>query len=429
MTDRNEPRVARTPRRARTTGLALVIVGLAAAVAAPTVHAAAPSPQWTRQFGTPESDQVFDIALDGSRNVIVVGETLGDLGRKQIGDGDAFVQKRRPNGAVLWTRQFGTKHNDIAYGVGVDRAGNIYVVGATRGNLARPNQGGDDAFVRKYSPAGKARWTRQFGTGIADVARDVAVDRSGDVYVAGEIGRVDEGSSDGFVRRMSPAGRTRWTHRIRTPEFEEAVGVTIDGAGNAYAAGHTLGSLGGPNLGGLDVFLRKVSPKGKTRWTRQIGSDTWEMADAVGVDRKGNAIVLGQTQGVIGDSKLGPQDLFLRKVSPKGAVVWTRQVGSTQSESAGGLAIDRAGNAYVAGDTNGDFASPQIGSSDAILLKVGPGGGPRWSMQFGTDDQDGAWAVAVDGNGRAHVAGGTRGALKGTNKGDIDVFIRRYAAK
>lgn len=56
-------------------------------------------------------------------------------------------------GKIVWSRQFGSSGGDKALGVVADATG-AYVAGVTSGVLQGANAGGDDAFVRKYSPDG-----------------------------------------------------------------------------------------------------------------------------------------------------------------------------------------------------------------------------------------------------------------------------------
>src|SRR3972149_9981058 len=66
---------------------------------------------------------------------------------------------------IIGIRQFGTSAGDVGQDVAVDAAGNAYVVGNTGGTLpGQTSAGGQDAYVRKYDPAGNEGWTRQFGT-------------------------------------------------------------------------------------------------------------------------------------------------------------------------------------------------------------------------------------------------------------------------
>jgi hypothetical protein len=116
---------------------------------------------------------------------------------------------------VIWTRQFGSELRDAGYGVAVDGSGNIYVAGETSGSLeGNENAGGTDLFLVKYDTAGNRIWTRQFGsadpnvTGI-EVSGDVAVDESGNAYVTGHVSGTLDGSTysmfpDAFLVKFAP---------------------------------------------------------------------------------------------------------------------------------------------------------------------------------------------------------------------------------
>ena len=107
---------------------------------------------WTRQFGTSDNDYAPGLAVDASGNVYIAGYTLGALpGQSFSGSMDAFVRKYDGEGNELWTRQFGTSDNDSAYGLAVDASGNVYVAGETRGALPGQSSSGSlDAFLIKF---------------------------------------------------------------------------------------------------------------------------------------------------------------------------------------------------------------------------------------------------------------------------------------
>jgi len=148
-----------------------------------------PTPAFTViQFGTTDSDFASDMAIDRAGNVYVVGTIdKGALpGQTSLGEVDAYVRKYDVHGNEIWTRQFGTQSQDHASGVRVDGAGNVYVVGFTRGALTgETNLGSSDVYLRKYDGDGSELWTRQFGTEGMDMANGIAIDRTGNVYVVG----------------------------------------------------------------------------------------------------------------------------------------------------------------------------------------------------------------------------------------------------
>jgi len=175
---------------------------------------------WTRQFGSSDNDYAFIVTVDASGNVYVAGETNGTLpGQSSAGIPDVFVRKYDGSGNEFWTRQFGSDASDEASSVMADTSGNVYVVGSTGKGGALPGQtsaGELDAFIRKYDGSGNELWTRQFGTSDWDWTRGVAVDTSGDVYVAGWTygalpGQISAGGGDAFlVKFVDVKPLTKW---------------------------------------------------------------------------------------------------------------------------------------------------------------------------------------------------------------------------
>jgi hypothetical protein len=132
---------------------------------------------WTRQFGTVEHDRNSAVALDTDGSIYVVGETNGTLpSQVSAGGTDGYLRKYDAAGSELWTRQFGTTGVDLARGVAADLAGNVYVAGRTTAVFSgQSTAGGGDATVLSFDSEGNRRWTRQFGTTGADSAVDIAV--------------------------------------------------------------------------------------------------------------------------------------------------------------------------------------------------------------------------------------------------------------
>jgi len=102
--------------------------------------------------------------------------------------------------------------NDYANGVATDSSGNVYVTGGTKGGLDGNTSAGDtDLFVIKYNSSGTKQWTKQLGTSGDDYANGVAVDSSGNVYVAGDTyggldGNNNAGNNDIFVVKYNSSG-------------------------------------------------------------------------------------------------------------------------------------------------------------------------------------------------------------------------------
>lgn len=105
---------------------------------------------WIDQFGTSDTERSHSVSADGLGNVYISGRTKGGLGGPNAGGNDVFLSKYDASGTLEWTRQFGTSESDYGYEVSADGLGNVYISGQTRGSLGGPNAGDFDAFVAKF---------------------------------------------------------------------------------------------------------------------------------------------------------------------------------------------------------------------------------------------------------------------------------------
>jgi len=261
-------------------------------------------------MGSPNSDTVSGIAMDTAGYIYVAGFTGGTLPGSPTthrgGGFDLFLGKYNSTGENVWTRQMGSPKSDTVSGVAVDSEGNIYVAGYTLGTLPgspTTHQGGADIFLVKYNSTGDSVWTRQMGSPFNDTVSGVAVDTTGNIYVAGYTSSTlpgspttNQGSDDLFLVKYNSAGDNVWTRQFGTPDIDDAMAVAVDSGGNIYVAGFTLGTLPGSpttNQGSDDLFLVKYNSAGDNVWTRQKGSPDADDAMAVAVDSGGNIYVTG----------------------------------------------------------------------------------------------------------------------------------------
>ncbi|MGH9035652.1 MAG: SBBP repeat-containing protein [Acidimicrobiia bacterium] len=354
-------------------------------------------------------------------------------GQRSEGTVDAFVRKYDATGHELWTHQFGSWERDFARAVATDPAGNAYVVGETWGTLpGQSSAGGYDAFVRKYDPAGNEIWTRQFGGGGGEGAWAVTVDPAGGAYVVGTTraalpGQSSAGGFDAFVSRYDAAGNEVWTRQFGSQGDEGGRGVALDTLGNVLVVGSTdLALPGETSAGGFDAYLRQYDGAGREGWTRQFGSAADDFGVAVAVDAQGDAVVAGSADRALpGQTWAGGSDAFLRSFDAAGTTLWTNQFGTDSSDVAWGVAIDRAGQTHVVGSTERELPGQRAAGGSDIFVRRYAGGEEMWTRQLGTQETDIAFAVAVDDAG-PWLVGSTRGPLQGQGSaGDRDAYLMK----
>jgi len=202
-----------------------------------------------------------------------------------------------------------------------------------------------------------------------------------------------------------------WVDQFGTSGIDQGTAVALDATG-AYVAGDTFGSFpGATSSGGSDVFAARVGTNGDVAWVRQFGTSSFEQATGIAAD--GTAIyVVGTTSGALpGQTQVGGTDAFLRRYDHDGNTVWTRQFGTTASDTATAVGVSATG-VYVAGYTSGALPGQvQVGGFDAFIARYDANGSAGWTRQFGTPGSDAGYGIAVDVSG-VYTTGTTTGTTR-----------------
>ncbi|AFE04318.1 hypothetical protein COCOR_01829 [Corallococcus coralloides DSM 2259] len=220
------------------------------------------NPYWLQQYGTSASDVARGIAVTSGHEVYIVGNTSGSLdGTTSSGNSDLFLLKLNILGVQQWVRQIDAGELDDAKSVAVGPDGGVYIAGETFGSLdGNTNNGTVDVLLARYDSAGNRAWSRMLGGEQPDYAFGVAVTPDNVVQVVGYTSGLDNipsaGGSDAFLTRYDALGTKVGSRLLGTSRQDIARGVAVDASGNAYVAGQTAGSLGGnTSAGGNDAFL------------------------------------------------------------------------------------------------------------------------------------------------------------------------------
>ncbi len=400
------------------------------------------SASWTVQIGSSAEDGALAVAVDASGNVVLAGRTAGVMKGAHQGGYDVFVVKLASDGKELWRYQKGTATDDEATGVAIDASGDVVIVGTTQGDLFTTTNGGEDAFVAKLNgTTGAEMWGVHVGTTGGDEGEAVALDASGNVYIAGITdggfqGFTNAGNVDAFAAKLAGSnGDVAWVYQIGSGSADRAFGIAIASTGHVVLGGLAAGALPAqskPFGSGTHAFVVRLTAAGQHDWTRQFGSDSTAppydvSARRVAVGPGDDVWVVGETRTKIGnDDHAGGGDVFVaRLAAATGATTWLRQVGTPEVDRPRGLALGADGTSWVVGLTQGDFHVPVRGAEDAFLVAFDPSGVTLRRDQIGSDESDQANAVALGSGGVVVLAGETDGTLGAQSFGDSDAFVTR----
>jgi hypothetical protein len=411
---------------------------------------------YSTYLGGTGNDSATAIAVDFPGNAYVAGNTtsadfptLDGFQSKMAGStqNDVFVTKfDSGSGMPVYSTYLGGSGNDLATAIAVDSGGNAYITGNTTSTdfpTLNPFQATNhahngypsNAFVTKLNAGGNVLVYSTYlgGSGSqsstqSDTANALAVDGSGNAYIAGQTDSADfptlnpfqatnnngdsAAGSNAFVTKLNPTGNALVYSTFLGGRFsDKALGIAVDSSGNAYIVG-AAGSTDFPTLNPFQATNNAVVP----------------------VEYLGHNFTA-----------------FLTKLNATGtALVYSTYLGGSAGETASGIAVDSAGSAYVAGTTeSNDFPTLNAfqalnheasngATADAFLTKFNADGSAlAYSTYLGGSGEDRASGVAVDHAGNATVVGSTRstdfptaeplqpadnGATAGTNVAFVSQF-------
>jgi hypothetical protein len=365
-----------------------------------------------KQFGSDKDGVAYNPVCDQYGNVYIAGDTEGALEGVSFGKTDGFVVKYDSTGNTIWTKQFGTSEIDKINWLAIDPSGNVYVTGYTTGVFSAQNFGKEDIIVAKFDTNGNIQWQKQFGSDSTEVANMIYVDHHGSIYVVGATkGTMDQlsfGSADGIILKLDSKGNTIWKKQFGTSVGDECLGITGDST-HIYICGYTLGDLAAKNKGGLDAFVIKMTDRGEQVKLFQFGTETFDMASHIVVDKEKNIYIGGSTSGDLGGKHQGEGDGFLTKLNKNFEIIWTQQFGTNKWDGINGIVINEqlTDHIIVSGCQNWP-------SCESFVRMYSKDGNLLWVNNYVAASKNGGTCgkgLCMDHNGNIYHTGNTGGSL------------------
>jgi hypothetical protein len=366
-----------------------------------------------------------------------------------------------PSVSYLYSTYLGGSGDDAGEAIAFDSSGNAYVTGNTASadfpghSSTNKLKGVANVFVTQITSSGGLGYSTYVGGSGSDSGNGIAVDASGNVYVAGGTSSTDfpvmpnpgayqamlNGTTgNAFIFKLNPSGAPTYSTYLGGTGTDLALGMALDSSGNVYAVGKTS-SIDFPTSSSplqatvAGGFVTKLNPAGTgasdLKFSTYLGGGTDDFASAVAVasGSSPNVYVTGSTSsasfptapaGVIQPHNGGgSSDAFVAVMNSTGsAYVYFTFLGGTDTDIGNGIAVDSSGNAYVTGQTASSTNFPTTKSAlqttfgggvyDAFVSKVNPTGTALvYSTYLGGSGFDAGAGIAADSSGNAYVTGQT----------------------
>ncbi len=394
------------------------------------------------------SGRAAAVAIDASGSVYFTGTASANISTAPVslaaGSG-MFVAKLDPTGTFLEYNAYLSGGNPAA--IAVDGQGEAFVAGTADTADLPVTAGAFQAvsraiyatgFALKLNAAGTAVAYATYlgGSGNSDAVAAMAVDAAGDLFLAGQTSSPDfpvtpgafqtvpletpgEAMTHGFVTKLSAGGsKLIYSTFLEGSVADNAAGIAIDAAGNAYVTGNTSSADFPATAGAYQAnvsggaFVAKLNPAGSQLVYSTIFSAS-ATASAIAIDPVGNAYITGSTgaglpvanavqwtfnpepcyeftpSGTVPTGEYPCQNAFAAEVDATGGgLVFSTYLNGYGPAGGTGVAIDGAGNVYLGGSGELSVAGTQTFGSNgtAFLVKLGMNGAtPRFTPQSVTN--------------------------------------------
>jgi hypothetical protein len=346
-------------------------------------------------------------------------------------DWDVYIAKLDPSGAPLWVKSLGSTGRDIANGITVDLAGNVYVTGSFQSSFTvdtiftAASSANYDVFLIKLDTDGNAQWVKT-SQGVEDsFSEGYDVDYGGGyIYVAGVFQRetwfdtdtvnVNSVNSSSFVGKFTLDGELEWTFTCEEgsesnrAQYVHAQGnqVIVSGSLNSHTQFDTV-PIGDTVSIDADSYILKLTDLGQFKWVKYVNGGTIQRTTIVGIesDWMGNVYFAGSLadycdiDGVVLTGS-GSDTKMIGKLDSDGNVVWFKTIGTGSDNRSYSLALTQQGTPFICGTYFGstsldNFQLIAAGVSECFLAKLNADGEVQWVETFGGTTSASGYDAAI----------------------------------
>lgn len=326
-----------------------------------------------------EDNFLSGLKIDAYKNVYLTSTVFGSDTTYDI-----LTIKYNSNGVLQWAVTYngvGTT-DDIAVGLAIDLSGNVYVAGYNYNPLT-----GNDFILIKYNSNGTQHWVRKVnGAGNNDdIPVAITLDNLKNVYVTGSTYN-PETFIDYLTVKFDSTGLPIWTVSFDGGIYDEdiPVSINIDNFNNIYVTGTTYG-----DTSDIDVAVVKYNPTGQLLQVSNYNSifNSEDIPVAVKVTGGGNIYITGYTDGVY-----SWYDYLTLKFYSNGSLAWsaTENGDANNDDKAVALTLDASENVFATGLQTQSNDLTQINT-----IKYSNSGVKLWTMPYSSNPSDNAEPVGI----------------------------------
>lgn len=290
-----------------------------------------------------------DLKVDAAGNIFITGSFYGEVTFGQgginetllLGESlDIFTAKYDTNGKLQWVKKEGGTGADSGRSIELDSDGNIFIMG-NYFNLAvfgkdsdketTLNNVNESAFIAKYDANGNFLWARSPYDNYlgVDISGDIAIDKDNSLIFTGsflggavfidsegiETVLIGKGGEELVLVKYTNDGEFIWATTAESTGDDRGFCLALDEQSNIFLGGYygadikfgegERNATAYTHTGSFDAFIAKFNSQGEFIWANRTVGDNHEVIEDIGIDRNGDAYVIGF---IMGNATLGQGD-------------------------------------------------------------------------------------------------------------------------
>lgn len=340
------------------------------------------------------------MVIDSSGNIYLVGDTYS-FG---AGKSNLFLLKFNSSGDILWNKTWGGNESEYCGAITLDSSENIYLAGTTKSYGA----GSTDMCLIKFDYNGNYLWNKTWGGVGSEYCRDIEIDESGEIYLAGHTQSYGAGGSDMCLVKFYDNGDYIWNKTFGGTRSESCNDLGIDLYGNFYLAGYIY-PLGQP---GPDIHLIKLNRDAEYQWNQSWGGNDGGNCGSIAIDAVNHVYLCGSV--VIDDMKSS----FVMKYSTQNLLQWNYTWDVLDESFCTDITLDSSEFIYTTG-VGIDIDTEGINS---FIYKFGYLGEVLWKCIIKGENREMAMCIELDPIDNIYIGGLL---MSNITTHDYDIFLMK----
>lgn len=257
-----------------------------------------------------------------------------------------------------------------------------------------------DVYLIRTDAEGEEIWSNVYDEGFIEHAYDVLAAEDGGFLIVGDIKMTQTALTDFYLLKVDANGMLEWSKTYGSVDFNEQGFSIAPSSDGGYVLAGIL-----QDTDNKDIFIVKTDHLGEEVWTKRIGGDQREEANAIVAFEDGYIIA-----GKADNDATNLIDAYIVRIDSEGEIVWDRNYG--------GFELDEAKDVLISSNNEIVFTGLTNNNSNIYFVRLDANGNEIMNETFGGVFGDVGTNIVETRDGNFVIAGYTE-----ISASNVDIYL------